>query len=76
MSFLRAIVSIWITEDRRWIDGCNDPREFVSCDWYEAREMTDSLIGEGLLRLKPSPRDYEDNMMVQPTTKGLFEAIS
>lgn len=77
MSFLRAIVAIWLTEGHRWIDGCNDPRVLVSVDWYEARAMTDELVGDGLLKLMQPPRDDEEtNFIVQPTTDGVFEAIS
>ncbi len=74
---LKGIVSIWLTNGQRPVDGGNDTRyEFFTGSWMDAANATTQLIDLSLVEA-PKVTEYEyDIGRVVPTAKGIFEAIT
>lgn len=69
---LMGIVAIWMTNGNKPVDGGNDTRyEFFSGSWCDAAEATDVLIEYECLAHASLENDY----LVIPTAKGIYEAI-
>lgn len=68
-SHLKGIVAIWLTNGNKSLDACNETRyDFFSGGWEEAARVTDELIQDGFL--------FGEREDVEPTSKGIYEAMS
>lgn len=80
--YLAAVVACWLDKgllnpsspfgSDAWIDGANDPREFVDGDYMDARDLIEELVEDGFLEAKG---DEDWVTSVRPTAKCLFEVL-
>jgi hypothetical protein len=71
---LKAIVAIWLTNGNKPVDGCNDTREYLAGDYYNAMTVTRVLCLGGFLEAEMD-EDYALDAVV-PTAKGILEVLS
>jgi hypothetical protein len=74
---LKAIVAVWLTNGHMPVTNTSwEVNDIISIDEFDMKETFQNLINNNLLKISEIMDEWDNIVLVIPTAKGIFEALS